>query len=120
MLASCAGNIRIDEAKIGGMTPATLILSGRWVWTAAVHLPAHHALGVLHRDAPVARSKKQITAMVPHDDQQMMRLKGSKSPPHRRRASCTMRREAGDDAGEDDERDAVADAALGDLLARAT
>src|SRR5678816_2813837 len=31
MFAICAGNMRIDDAKIGGMTPETLILSGRWV-----------------------------------------------------------------------------------------
>ncbi len=29
MLAICDGNIRIDDAKIGGMTPETLIFSGR-------------------------------------------------------------------------------------------
>ena len=29
MFAICAGNMRIDDAKIGGMTPETLILSGR-------------------------------------------------------------------------------------------
>ena len=29
MFAICDGNIRIDDAKIGGMTPETLILSGR-------------------------------------------------------------------------------------------
>ena len=29
MFAIWFGNIRIDDAKIGGMTPETLILSGR-------------------------------------------------------------------------------------------
>ena len=29
MFAICAGNMRIDDAKIGGITPETLILSGR-------------------------------------------------------------------------------------------
>ena len=34
--AICAGNIRIDEAKIGGMTPAMFTLSGRCVDLPAV------------------------------------------------------------------------------------
>jgi hypothetical protein len=30
-LAMVAGNMMMEEAKIGGMTPAVLIFSGRWV-----------------------------------------------------------------------------------------
>ena len=30
-LAMVAGKIRIEDAKIGGMTPDVLIFSGRWV-----------------------------------------------------------------------------------------
>ena len=46
--------IIIDEAKITGMTPAMLTLSGMNVLGAAHHAAADHALGVLHRDAPLA------------------------------------------------------------------
>ena len=37
-----------------GITPAWLTFSGRYVERSAVHAPAHHALGVLHRDAALA------------------------------------------------------------------
>ena len=46
-------NDRIEEAKMTGMTPPASTLSGRWVaWPPRP--AAHHALGVLHRDAPLA------------------------------------------------------------------
>ena len=42
------------DAKIGGMTPAMLSFSGRWLLCACVHRAALLALGVVDRDAPLA------------------------------------------------------------------
>ena len=50
-LASVAGNISSDDAKIGGITPAVFTLQRQVRGLAAVHLPADHALGVVDRDA---------------------------------------------------------------------
>jgi hypothetical protein len=48
--AIVAGNRMIDEAKIGGITPAMLSLSGRCELWPAVDLVADLALGVVDQD----------------------------------------------------------------------
>ena len=53
---ACAGKSRIDEAKMGGITPDGVHLERQVRALPAVHAPADHALGVLHRDAPLRRA----------------------------------------------------------------
>ena len=53
MPAIVAGNARIDEAKMTGMTPPVLTLSGICVLDPPYIRRPDHALGVLHGDAPV-------------------------------------------------------------------
>ena len=64
-LASCAGNIRIDEAKIGGMTPATLTLSGRCVDCPPYIFRPTTRLAYWTGICRCPRSKKMIAAMTP-------------------------------------------------------
>ena len=75
-LASCAGNIRIDEAKIGGITPAVLTLSGRWVVCPPYIFRPTTRLAYCTGIRRWARSKKMITATTTdhdHDDQRQRR-----------------------------------------------
>ena len=120
--ASVAGKSSSDEAKIGGMTPDGVHLEREVRRLAAVQLPAHDALRVLDRDAALAALDEDDGADHHHHD----RRRGSTMPssliwragrPERLEGAPDRRRDARHDAGEDDERDAVADAALGDLLA---
>ncbi len=85
----------------------------------AVHAPAHHALGVVHRDAAMrplhvhdARDHRHHHQQQQRQPQQadFARLQLIQRRHHRAR-------QPDDDARVDDERHAVADAALGDLLA---
>ena len=114
-----AGNISSDDAKIGGITPAALTLSGRCeLWPPYIFRPTMRLaywIGIRR----CARSKNTITATTTtHDrshDQEADRLD---LPDLDLTASAEDRvGQVGDDAGEDDQRDAVADTALGDLLA---
>ena len=91
------------------------------------HLPAHHlaahdALGVLHRNAPLAAFDEDDEG----DDRDHQRKQGKHGD--RRERTPLLRldldpkirnrgRQADHDAGENDERHAVADAAIADLLA---
>ena len=84
-------------------------------------LPADHALRVLDRDAPLAaldeddrRDDATMTTRGPGAATKSADL----ALAHELRSVVTIADgKLGDDAGEDDQRDAVADAALGDLLA---
>ena len=86
----------------------------------AVHPPPDDALGVLHRHLAGVRARRTRSPPPP-------RTISTISSSIRNRPICPVRicsnvdmhrvREVDDDAGEDDERHAVADAALGDLLA---
>ena len=44
----------IDDAKIGGITPAVLTFRGRWVLCPPYMRPPDDALGVLDRDPPLS------------------------------------------------------------------
>ena len=50
-LATVVGSSRIDDAKIGGITPETLSFSGRCEDFAAIDLVADLALGIVHEQA---------------------------------------------------------------------
>ena len=81
---------------------------------AAVHAPAHHPLGELHRDAPLALLDE-------HDGDQQHDRQGEQCD-EERRALLGVEPGAGageraHDRGEDQQRHAVADAALADELA---
>ena len=81
---------------------------------AAVHPPAHHALGVLHRDAALALLDEH------HADDDDQRGHADRGEHHAAAAvqdGLAFGRDAGGDAREDQQRHAVADAALGDQLA---
>ena len=54
MPAIVAGNARIDEAKMTGMTPPVFTFSGMCVLDPPYIRRPDHALGVLHRHPPVA------------------------------------------------------------------
>ena len=117
---ACAGNIRSDEAKIGGMTPAVLTFSGRCVaWPPYIFRPTTRlaywtgsGAGRARRRRSTATTATMTTATI---DQ---RRTASMSPDLRLDEQLHGGvGHAGDDAREDDQRDAVADAALGDLLA---
>ena len=56
MPAMVAGKSSSEDAKIGGMTPEVLILSGRCAGLAAIHAVADLAFGILDDDAPLRSS----------------------------------------------------------------
>ena len=60
--AIVAGNIRIEEAKIGGITPDELILRGRWVLCPPYILLPTHAFGVLDGDTALSLLHKNNSA----------------------------------------------------------
>ena len=104
-------------AKIGGMTPAVLILIGRWQRSCCMPR-AVWRLGYWISTRRWARSMKQMNrtrAIGQGDDA------NDHHGAHRTGAAAFEQlrdalREPGDDAGHDDQRNAVADAAAGDLL----
>ena len=63
------GNIRSDEAKIGGMTPAVLTLSGRCVVCPPYTFRPTTPLGVLDRDPPLAALEEDDRGDDRDDDQ---------------------------------------------------
>ena len=117
--ATVIGSSSSDEAKIGGMTPEVLSFSGRCELSPWNILLPTWRLGYWISRRRCARSMNTMKAMTRSAITMMPRitkvdnLAGAAELEHGRDTV----RQAGDDAGEDDERDAVADAARGDLLA---
>ena len=117
--AAVIGSSSSEEAKIGGMTPAELSFSGRCEespWN--IRLPTCR-FGYWISRRRCARSMKTMAATT-----KSISASSGEQQADRQRAGAGQleqaderRRQSGDDAGEDDERDAVADAALRDLLA---
>ena len=108
-----------DEAKIGGMTPAVLSLSGRWLRSCCIMPRAVWRLGYWIRTRRWARSMKQMNRT---RTTTAMTMPNTIERVHRAGAAALEQlgqrlRHRGDDAGHDDQRHAVADAAAGDLLA---
>ena len=63
-----AGIMAMDWAKMMGSTPLRLTLMGMWVDWATIHLPAHHALGVLNRHTTlrlVMNTIKMMSSSIP-------------------------------------------------------
>ena len=87
---------------------------------AAVHLAADHALGILHRQTALG----VVDEHDEHDEQQGAEVHQHQDPPGEVAIGDVVDladdgvREAGDDAHEQDDRDTVADAELGDLLTK--
>ena len=101
-------------AKITGITPGHVHAQRQVGLAALCHAPADHALGVLHGDPPLALLHEHD----PGDDREHEER-------HHHLEDLVLGRPPGldaggqarDDRGEDQQRDAVADAALGDQLA---
>src|SRR5712671_136764 len=95
-------------------------LEGQVAALPGVHPAAHLALGIVHGDAPLgALDVHAETGHAEHDRHQRDREHGLHLPvAHRLEGAAERPREPRHDAGEDDHGDAVADAALGDLLAQ--
>ena len=115
-----AGSSSSDEAKIGGITPDGVQLQRQVRRVALEHAVADLALGILDQQSAL-RALEEHDGRNHHHGQNHDRQDNA----HRRRAGAALfqglhkvRRQAGDDAGEDDQRNAVADAASGDLLAK--
>ena len=97
-----------------GMMPAWLTLSGMYVERAAEHLAADHPAGVLHRDPALGLLDEDDG----RDDDQTDQHHDAEDPPALGLLDVPQRRGEGrDDLGEDQDRHAVADAAVGDELA---
>jgi hypothetical protein len=119
--ASVWGNMSSDDAKIGGMTPAMFTRSGRCDVCRRRHpcgarrMRSRVLMGI--RRWP--RSKKTMNAVtanaIAEDHEEVDGLDLPDSSPAAGLGEGVG--QVGHDAREDDERDAVADAALGDLLA---
>ena len=108
-----------DEAKIGGITPDVLTFSGRcerscWIWPRAVW-----RLGYWISTRRCARSMKQMNRTRTSASATITMITSGSRLPLRPPSNIwpSALRQLGDDAGHDDQRDAVADAAAGDLLA---
>ena len=103
-----------------GMTPRGVDAQRQVGVLAAVDLAADDALGVLHRD-PALRPLHEDDEGDDrdHEDDQSTSMANEVALPVRTSVDDADDgvRQADHDAGEDDQRDAVADAALGDLLA---
>src|SRR5208337_183264 len=90
---------------------------------AAHHFAADHTLGILHRNAALAAlDKNDEPHYQNHDSDQQNHGRGSKHAPS---VSANLVEQVGhparqsyDDAGKDQQRHAVADAAFGDLFAQ--
>ena len=80
---------------------------------SAVHPPAHHALGVLHRDAALALLDEHHAD---DDDQRGHQDRGEHHPTAAVQDALAFARDSGGDTREDHHRHAVTDAALGDQL----
>ena len=116
-LAMVSGNSNSELAKIGGMTPAVLSFSGM-AGFAAEHFIALLAFGVLHNDAA-------LRTLHEHDEHDEAEDGGNNDENERRsdnagaaqfQRAADGRRQVGDDTGENDKRNTVADAARGNLL----
>src|SRR5262249_5360398 len=128
--AIVAGKARIDEAKITGMTPPVFTFSGMCVLAPPyIRLPTTRlaystvtppALATpLSPTPPTSVSKLRPIVAPRHEHQQEQYPDQAGLPgPHLLERLQHRAREADDDARVDDQRHAVADAAVGDLLAQ--
>ena len=113
-----AGKITIENAKISGIMPAEFTRSGIWLCPDCRYIfPARNTLfayctGILR----TASCMKTIAAI--RKTVSTARIAIEKMPIDELKSWLTQARHAGDDAAEDDHRDAVADAVLGDQLAQ--
>ena len=119
-LAMVAGMSSSELAKIGGITPDTLSLSGRCELSPPnMRLPCWR-LGYCTRMRRWARSMntmKVITATTMNSRKMISMVESAPVRPSSSVLASALR-QLRDDAGEDDQRDAVADAARRDLLAQ--
>src|ERR1700684_1151380 len=115
-LAIVAGNSSRLEAKIGGITPDMLSLDGRGVVCTGYIFPADLTLGVVDRDAALGALDEHAERRHADDDadqqdrEQRVHLAGA----DRLESAADGAGHAGDDAGQDDHRDTITDAAFGD------
>ena len=118
-LATVVGSSSSEEAKIGGMTPEVLSLSGRCEdWPSNMRLPTWR-LGYWISSRRWARSMNTMKAIDRdhHDDDREDEAGRQRALTAEFERAGDRRRQARDDARQDDQRNAVADAARGDLLA---
>ncbi len=114
-----AGRSSSDDAKIAGMTPAVLSFSGRVRRVALEHAVADLALRILDQQTALGaldEDDERDDGNDHDDDRQDQRGRKRTGAAEFERAG-KRRRQTGGDAGEDDQRDAVADAPRCDLLA---
>ena len=119
--ASCCGKARIEDAKITGMTPPALTFSGMWVdcppMTRRPTTRLAYCTG-MRRSPRSTRTMNATTATIidqQHDQVDRAPLVGDEHVPV---DVLDGVRQPHHDSGEDDQRHAVADAALADLLAQ--
>ena len=117
-VAMVPGRITMEKAKMSGIIPAELILSGRYVAPLCRYIlpPPEYAAPVLHRDAPVGLIEQHDERDNQHADD------GEETDAQHvvpvKEALGQEAREPGHDAGKDYQRDSVADASLGYHLAQ--
>ena len=112
------GIASIDEAKITGITPPVLTRSGKIGRRPAVDPAADDAAGVLDRDLALGALDEDDRSD-DHDHHRQQDDDGDRADRAGRDVLDRVghrARKADDDPGVDDQRDAVADTALGDLL----
>ncbi len=118
-LAKVAGNINKLEAKIGGIHARHVHLQRQVRGLSAVHASTHLATRVLNRDLALGTLEEHDHGDAreqhrkQHRDRQRLQVPGVT-----RVVVLDRLRDAADDAGQDDHRRAVADAALRRLLAQ--
>jgi hypothetical protein len=107
----------IDEAKIGGITPDMFSLSGRCE-LCPPDFVADLALGVIDQNLALTALDEDDEGSDDDDegadDQRSQRV--HRTGAHQLEQAADRARQAGRDAGENDDRDAVAEAAFGNLL----
>ena len=108
------GAVTIEMAKINGIIPAEFTGIGIYVLWPCITRRPHHALGILHRDTPLCllheddrRDDQRRDDSQDHDQNDLVGLQ----------LRPDQAGQARDDAGEDNDRDAVADPVFGDQLA---
>ena len=107
------------DAKIGGMTPDMFDLERQMRALCLEHLAALLAARIVDRNAALGalHVHDEDDGRDATDEHQDCRDRAHLTVTHEFRRTGYSRREARNDAGENDHRNAVADAALGDLLA---
>jgi hypothetical protein len=116
--ATYMGMSTMAWAKMIGITPAAFTFKRDVVAHPTVLLVALHALGELHRDAAGALHQQDEAAMISSQITTSRRITTRPPPPVVRPTTSWSEalRQLCQDADHDDQRDAVAQAALGDAL----